>query len=322
MIRCMKLLILLCCGVVAISGYGYNPTSLYVSTLQSQITKKETDLIVFSFDRPLQLYALLESVEKYVKGLSSIQVIYRASDKDFMRAYQEVQNDFQHVFFIAQGDDPRTDFKELTLKALEQYSTPYVLFAVDDIVVTDLIECSLCAAALEQYDAYAFYLRLGKNLDYCYSMDRAQAVPDLQEVDPGIWQWCFRQSECDWAYPNTVDMTLYRKKDVISLFKQMSYWAPNPLEAAWACQAGSVMDRSGLCFTYSKIVNVPLNSVQADWTNRNMELLSARDLLALFLEGKKIAIQPLYRIKNRSAHMPWEPMFIARGAYVGDYLYE
>ncbi len=28
-----------------------------------------TDLIIYSFNRPLQLYALLESVEKYMQGV-------------------------------------------------------------------------------------------------------------------------------------------------------------------------------------------------------------------------------------------------------------
>jgi len=49
----------------------------------SRANKANTDLIVFSYDRPLQLYALLESLESYVTGLAQISVIYRVSRDAF-----------------------------------------------------------------------------------------------------------------------------------------------------------------------------------------------------------------------------------------------
>ena len=38
-----------------------------------------------------------------------------------------------------------------------------------------------------------------------------------------IFSWQFKSGEKDWHYPNTVDMTLYRKKDLISLFKSLEH---------------------------------------------------------------------------------------------------
>lgn len=277
-----------------------------------QASQKCADLIIYSFDRPLQLYALLESVEKYVTGLGTIQVIYRASDDAFAQAYQHVQADFSGVEFTQQGANPRSDFKPLSVQALAQSPHAYVLFAVDDIIVIDHIDCSACIEAMEKYNAYGFYLRLGKNLTECYSMNRAQRLPPLQEQEPGLWQWCFAQGEHDWNYPHTVDMTLYRKKDVDSYFRQMQYTAPNSLEAAWACRAGSIMQRTGLCYSRTKIVNVPLNSVQLDWTNRNMEFMTSKQLLDIFNQGKKIDIVPLHQINNMSAHMAYVPTFIQK----------
>ncbi len=272
----------------------------------------KADLIIFSFDRPLQLYALLESVEKYMIGLSSIQVIYRASTDNFEQAYQTVKADFSSVSFTRQGSNPRADFKPLTVHALTQSPSAYVLFAVDDIIVTDHIDCKACIHALDKYNAYGFYLRMGKNLTECYAMNRAQQLPQFQEVESGILQWCFAQSELDWNYPHTVDMTLYRKKDIESQFKQMQYWAPNPLEATWAGRAGHIMHRTGLCYAHTKMVNVPLNSVQLDFTNRNMEFMTSKQLLELFNQNKKIDISPLYRINNQAAHMAYAPTFVER----------
>ncbi|MBS0637365.1 MAG: hypothetical protein JSS12_07625, partial [Verrucomicrobia bacterium] len=46
-------------------------------------SKKQVDLVVFSFDRPMQLYAFLESLETYVSNPHQIHVIYRCTDKQF-----------------------------------------------------------------------------------------------------------------------------------------------------------------------------------------------------------------------------------------------
>lgn len=270
------------------------------------------DLIIFSFDRPLQLYALLESVEKYMTGLGSIQVIYRASADNFEQGYQKVKADFPIISFTSQGTNPRADFKPLTVKALMESPNHHVLFAVDDIIVIDRVDCSACIEALEKYNAYGFYLRMGRNLSECYSMNRAQRLPQFQEREPGLLQWCFAQSELDWNYPHTVDMTLYRKKDIDSDFKSMQYWAPNPLEGTWAGRARHIMHRTGLCYAHTKIVNVPLNSVQLDFTNRNMEFMTSSQLLEVFAQGEKIDISPLYQVNNKSAHMAYCPTFIER----------
>lgn len=294
------------------NAYFNESSSLHQPVIAHGQSNKDTDLIIFSFDRPLQLYAFLESVEKYVTGLATIQVIYRASADSFEQGYQELRSDFPQISFTRQGAQPRADFKPLTVHALIQSPSPYVLFAVDDIIMIDYVDCSACARALEKYNAYGFYLRLGKNLTECYSMNRPQQLPQFQEHESGILQWCFAQGEFDWNYPHTVDMTLYRKKDIESAFKSMQYWAPNPLEATWAGKAGHIMHRIGLCYAHTKMVNVPLNSVQLDFTNRNMEFMTSNQLLDLFNERKKIDINPFHQVNNKSAHMAYMPTFIER----------
>ena len=61
--------------------------------------KPQTDLIVYSYDRPMQLYALLESIEKYITGLSDIFVILRTSSSDFEHAYGIVEKTFSKVIY-------------------------------------------------------------------------------------------------------------------------------------------------------------------------------------------------------------------------------
>ena len=56
--------------------------------------KSDADFVIFSYNRPLQLYAFLESIEKYVAGIGSIQVIYRVSDDSYEEGYKVVKKEF------------------------------------------------------------------------------------------------------------------------------------------------------------------------------------------------------------------------------------
>jgi hypothetical protein len=107
-------------------------------------------------------------------------------------------------------------------------------------------------------------------------------------------------------------MTIVRTQKMKKQAERLDFNTPNKLEALWAWQGKPPMKKFGLCFSCSKIVNVPLNIVQSDYRNRNMEC-SATSLHEQFKQGKKIDILPLYGIKNISAHMEYQPTFIERG---------
>lgn len=267
------------------------------------------DLVVFSYDRPLQLYALLESIEKHVKGIGEAAVIYRVSDMHYEGAYALVQQRFSGVKFIMQGENPREDFKPLTLQTTFDTPSEYVIFAVDDIVVKDDVNLSTCIALLEHTKAYGFYLNLGDHLNFCYPMNQAQRLPEFMKIQDNVYSWRFGQGECGWAYPYTVDMAVYKKKDIELALRSIDYYSPNSLEGRWADQAIYARDKQGLCFKSSKVVNLPLNKVQHEIDNRSMEI-SASCLLETFLQGYRLDIEPLFQIKNVSAHMEYEPTFI------------
>ena len=268
------------------------------------------DFIIFSYDRPLQLYALLESSTTLIKGLNDIFVIYRSSDVDFERGYALVQKEFPGVRYLRQGANPAQDFKELTLDVFQANQTKYVLFGVDDIVVKDEIDLDDAIDKMEQQNAYGFYLRLGRSLNYCYPMSMNQPLPSLRLIE-GACMWNFNSAVGDWGYPHTVDMTIYRKKDIAHDLMRMQYINPNTFEGEWAGRSGPVMHRIGICYDVTKMVNLPLNRVNHSG-NRHMNFLSAQELLDLFLSGKKMDIFPLQGIQNKSAHMEYEPTFVAR----------
>jgi hypothetical protein len=271
------------------------------------------DLVIFSFDRPLQLYSLIESVEKYVTGVHEIRIVYRASTQAYEDAYQEVFATFSIAYAQRQSNEtPQKTFKPLTLQAAFSGDCPYIVFAVDDIIVKDHVNLNECIDLLEKYNAYAFYLRLGTNLTFCYTMNTEQSLPAMQEIEQGIFAWRFSDGVCDWGYPHSVDMTLLRKKTIRQLFSELIYTSPNVLEARWADQARFIMNQIGLCYKDTKIVNVPLNRVQKDYCNRNMEAFTTQELLDIFNQGYKIDISLLHQAINPAAHTPYDFTFISR----------
>lgn len=278
----------------------------------SQPTSRGVDAVIFSFDRPLQLYALLESMEQYMQGVNEIHVLYRASSPEYQTAYAKVFNRYSYVKQHAQGTNPQQDFKPLTLQATFDSPAEYVIFAVDDIVVKDTVDLNECTRAMNAHHAYGFFLRLGTHLNYCYATNRPQSPPACTQMEPTMVAWQFGHGHHDWGYPHTVDMTVYRKKDIEPTFRQLPFENPNLLEARWSDTARAVAHRIGLCYTNSKIVNLPLNRVQHTFANRAMNQLSAQDLLKIFNENKKMDIKPLAQIKNNAAHMEYVPTFIAQ----------
>ena len=173
-------------------------------------------------------------------------------------------------------------------------------FWVDDIIVKDTIDLSDCADALEKCNAHGFFLRLGKNLKHCYANDAFQQLPPLSNPLEEIYCWKFADAEHDWRYPNNLDFTLYRKKDLANIFRNCDYKTPYSLESAF--MGHSDMSKRGLCYETSKIVNFPLNIVQTDWPNKTTNTHSPQQLLELFNNGLKIDIKKLHKLANTSAH--------------------
>ena len=275
--------------------------------------KCSADLIIFSFDRPLQLYALLESLQRYTTDIRSTSIVYRTSNERYNKAFHAVAEQFPHIQLLHQQNIH--DFKTLTLQALEESTSDYIIFAVDDNIVKDFVSLDECITWLEKTNAYGFYLKLGSHLNYCYTENKPQQVPPFTVIENSICSWEFENGEKDWRYPNTVDMTLYRKKDLLDIFKSLEYTNPNLLEGKWA--AWWVMHKApshiGLFYENSKILNIPLNKVQTtDIFNRDMNLYTPEELLEKFEAGLKIDIAPLYQMKNKAVHTEYEPTFISR----------
>ena len=292
-----------------------------LQTREPKIKNPGVDILIFSYNRPMQLFALLESCTHYLTGQYTLTVLYRTSDSAFETGYQIVANDFPAVRFVAQEDPPYTTFKSQFLSLLfHERANDYFMCAVDDIIVTDHIDLRFCIDALETHAAHGFFLRLGTNITDCYTIHKKCGLPSsLTLIAPTLLTWQFKQGTGDWCLPASTDMTLYRKKDMYDLFERLSFFTPNDFESYWI--QASDTTAFGLCYPVSKIVNIPLNIVQPDKTHRNMNFFSCEELLEEFINGFKIDIKPLSMKENNNLpfntapHAEYVPEFIRKAPH-------
>jgi glycosyltransferase involved in cell wall biosynthesis len=288
----------------------YQPVSQPVVIDVEALSNERADLVMFSFDRPLQLEALLRSVRENMTGLDRQTVIYRASSDAFEKGYEKLMHAFPEVEFVRQSrTHPHDDFKPLTLDIVFGSPSKYILFAVDDDIVKDEVKVSECIVALEKTHAYSFYLKMGQHVSHCYTVNAHQGVPPLLPVTENIYVWQFYTGLYDWKYPNTVDMALYRKGDLRTIFAKLFFSSPNTFEGQWSADSFPNLRSIGLCYEQSKIINIPLNRVQRDFSCRNMNLFTPEQLLEKFNKGDRIDFRSLLGIKNKSVHTEWTPQF-------------
>lgn len=285
---------------------AYQPLGQFPSARSPQ----SADVLIFSFDRPLQLYACLESVQRYMTGFENLFVLYRASNDSFASGYETVKDAFPLVQFVAQSSsDPKHDFKPHVLKLLDSPSQ-YILFGVDDIIVKDFVDLKFCMDQLEKTDAYGFYLRFGKHIRHCYQTGKPQELPPSLPLGDDLFAWDINTADSDWAFPNSLDMTLFKKERLKEAFSNLKFKTPNSLEFNWANEYAPPK-AIGLYFAHSKLVNVPMNIVGRTG-NPHMNYLTAEELLVKFNQGLKIDIEPLYRVENASPHIDYIPEFVLR----------
>lgn len=289
--------------------------------------KKQADLVIFSYDRPMQLYSFLESIKINVKNLASISVIYRVSNAEYEIGYEILKKTFNDVKYFKQENESTKDFKQLLLKTAfeqtvyEDSNQDYFMFGVDDIIVTDEVDVSQCIDLLEKEKAYGFFLRLGKNIVHCYTINKSCEVPaglvqvsKEKDVSDNVFTWTFNKADGDWSQPASTDMTIYRKSDFKDWFYAFNFTNPNNFEGYWI--GASDKTKSGLCYETSKIVNIPINIVQDLKWHRSMNFLLPEDLLEIFLDGYKIDIQDvkesIQKKRNKAPHMEYILNFIPR----------
>lgn len=252
--------------------------------------------IVFSKNRPLQVYAFLESLFLNTKiDPKDVNILFKA-DHDYVVPYWDMATKFPGVKF-----HPEYDFRAQTM-ALLQEAKDKVVFFTDDDVFKEKTDLDLACKFLDMNPPiFCFSLRLGKHLSYCYSTQSPQNVPQGTTKEP-FFVWSWKGTDWDWNYPLSVDGHIFRKSDILNAAQGSGGWkSPNTFEGNMSHLHPQIPHPQMACFTTSKVFNIPHNRVQNEVHNVHGGG-SENELLEAWNNGKKIDIKSFQGIKNKSAH--------------------
>ncbi|MDT8447092.1 MAG: hypothetical protein RRB13_09415 [bacterium] len=251
--------------------------------------------VVFSFDRALQLFALLESYFLQAQDPAPLSVLFRASSKAHQGAYAEVRRLCKDwpVTFVEEYAF-RSDLLDL-LAALE---ATRVFFLVDDILFTQ--EFDFTEALKQDPKEAVFSLRHGAQLDFHYMLGLPMQRPPLQE-EGGFIRWRWRQGEYDWGYPLSVDGHIFDTREFLAQCRMIPFKAPNSLEHGLQIFWPLFADRAGVAYATSRQVNVPYNKVQQEFANK-AGALDPEKMLAYWNQGQKLDVAAWKGYANRGVH--------------------
>lgn len=270
-----------------------------------------TNIIIFSFNRSMQLEALLRSMKKNLSEFdsSNISVIWKA-DKGYASGYTKVKNLYPSVNFIMEKSG---EFKQQTLECMSESNTEILtMFLVDDIIFklpfsfmdkpfTDM-------QYLSNHKYLCVSLRLDPSITHCYATNKSQQPPSTLP----LWNWIGQDG--DWGYPMSLDGNVYMTSFIKKMVRSIEFSTPNELEAKLdnvARNNSQIMPYAMLCYDRSRLLNVPANRVQQVYQNRSEESFDIKTLNDLFCkENKVIDIRDFVGINNRSCHHPMTYSFI------------
>lgn len=246
-------------------------------------------IIIFSFNRAIQLDTLLYSIKKYWKSpYYEIDVVYNCSSDSFQKGYdyliQKYSADRMISFHKEQKGEcrytwkellnpynlkrlykypylrkPKTNFRSLTNTLMEKSDAREVMFMTDDSLFINpvCLSSSIFDWIEEEPTKRQFSLRISKGMDNQPSIGVSE--------DNGILSWNMNDMKRmnNWGYQFSVDAHIYNKECILQLFKIYNFCNPNSLEG-YIC---NIVRRKGWfnqakSFATPHLLSFPINMVQ------------------------------------------------------------
>tara|TARA_R110002020_G_scaffold473660_1_gene703277 strand:+ start:130 stop:942 length:813 start_codon:yes stop_codon:yes gene_type:complete len=249
--------------------------------------------IVFSKDRPAQLHACIESIQKNAAGIFNINVLYTASNEYFQHGYDMLMDEPLGVRFIKESN-----FKKEMLGILDEFNDEKLLcfFTDDSIVYRPAGSLDDFSEVFDVSEMLCCSLRLGQNtvIQNPYK-DTRSVIPShsMSMKDKFLaWEWFRIPSSSNFGYPFSVDGHIYRKIDMIDIFRSYGYDTPNSFEGRFP--VGSKLFPLMCCFEKSVLVNTPINIVGSSQNKSGENFgISLEDFNKQYLDGKRINIEKM-----------------------------
>lgn len=254
-------------------------------------------IIIFSFNRAIQLDALIASYKRFWKTpVCKIDVVYNTSSADFQRGYDklieryasdhniEFHKEHKAEFNYACKEivnpynlrkllnhkylrHPKTDFRPLVNSIMKQSPMDMVMFMTDDsLFIEDVtIPEYVFEWIREEPSLRQFSLRIGEG------MNNQPASGVTHSGNLLEWNMNAMPKNTNWGYQFSVDAHVYSKDKILKLYETYLFCNPNSLEG-YLC---NMIRKRGWfneakAFRQAKLLSFPINMVQQVEDNESM----------------------------------------------------
>lgn len=285
-------------------------------------------IIVFSFNRTLQLDALLSSIKQYWTNTEyQLSVLYNTSNKEYQTGYKILEENYLQYRFVKETNGnykysfqdylslfnlkklirykklrtQHSNFRNLLNQLITESNCDYIMFLTDDsIFIKDVRLSSVDLAFIDKNPKQnSISLRLGKYIT---------TPPSDLKIDEGKIKWNFNKyrNYRSWGYNFSVDGHIYSTSIIKHLLKRIIYTNPSFLEAV-ICDYVKRNKFLDVCLTYEEpyLLSYPINMVQNIVTNESLNVSEAY-LNQCFLNHKRL----IYPIPSKINEFQQYPDYI------------
>lgn len=267
-------------------------------------------IIIFSYNRAMQLDALLTSIASFWKYPDiKIHVLYNASDNTFSRGYERLKELYSEVTFTQENTlsyssyslaemtnyfnlkllyfcphlrGRNSDFRKQLICILKDSDDCLTMFLTDDSIFIRPVELSQDNMdwIIEQPCLRQFSFRHG-----------AELIGERKIRSTNIgYEWLFSEfsSNDHWGYRFSLDAHVYCREALLSLLQKASFSNPNTLESSGLLHSQHrSMFIQGRCLQHIMVLSFPINIVQETFQNEAL-CVNPSLLNEYFLEGYKL----------------------------------
>lgn len=293
-------------------------------------------VVIFSYNRAMQLDATLRSIYEYITGVEiSASILYHYSD-EHESSYRHLINEWGErseisfhlrqigrsfskevlpYFFkyyknlprylkYSSARDSSYKFKSQFERLIASNSAEFTMLNTDDVFFYRHcdIPVSILETILKNPLAASYRMYVGRNQTDC--------PKNLQEIDGSLyWSYNDKTLYRHWKYPFAVDATIYNTKGLMEILKSQLYYSPSSLEGFVCdfCKMKNLLLEGYGPYT-SCAVNLPINKVQVENANYHGSY-SVTALMNLYNEGYRLCFKPEGPV-TQSAYCPKNLTFI------------
>jgi hypothetical protein len=257
------------------------------------------DIILFSKDRPLQLYTSIESILKFVKGYNKLYVMFNYSTEEYLESYRKLNDltKFSEVIFV---NEQEYGFQATFKGVIDLLEGEYLMMEIDDAVYCDEVDLEKHSLLLDN----ELCGRVNFTADYkIYNPDYYQDREGYVVVDRfKILELSQTNETLCLHYPFNVSSTVHRVQDVRELINTNDI--NNPFQLEWKGSDSPIFKK----YQFNHLIKTEGPVVRQlhinNFLNRYETYYTTEDLHKLFQEGLVFDLD-FTILKNSKQTLDW-----------------